>query len=120
LEKQQLIERLLERSSVPVQLHFGEGASSTYGEARRTRVFAKRHGVESVLLVTSNYHSYRSGWIFRRLLGGVEVISATPPPEDNWFDPEQVKPGSFAARIFRKEQLKFAAYYFAFGWRPYL
>jgi len=119
-EKERLVQSLLEQCSVPVRMYFDTEAPSTYEEALRTREFAKQHRIESILLVTSNYHSYRSRWVFSKVLGDVEIVSATMPPDDNWFSLEGVEPGTFAFRIYRKEQLKFAAYYLAFGWRLYL
>jgi len=118
-KKEELIKRLLEQSTAPIQMFFDTDASSTYEEALRVREFTEEHDIRSILLVTSNYHSLRSHWIFEKVLSGVKVISAPLPPEDNWFDPDEVEWGSFAHEIYRYEQLKVAAYYFAYGWRFY-
>ena len=117
--KAELIDSLRENSSFPITMDFDSGATSTFEEALRVREFAELHGIKSILLVTSNYHSYRSWWIFTRVLAGIKVVSAPLPPDSNWFSPIEVEKGSFAHEIYRSEQLKFAAYYFAYLWRRY-
>ncbi len=101
----------------PVRIRMGTVTSSTLEEALIVRDFVKVNEIRSILLVTSNFHSYRSWWIFRKILRGVRVISAPIPQEDSWFDPHKVEAGSFAHKICKLEQLKFALYYLLYGWR---
>jgi uncharacterized SAM-binding protein YcdF (DUF218 family) len=42
---------------------------STQGEARAVARLARRRGLDSVVVVTSRYHLFRAGMLFRRCLG---------------------------------------------------
>jgi uncharacterized SAM-binding protein YcdF (DUF218 family) len=55
--------------------------SSTYEEAAGLRAYASPHGLRSVLVVTSAYHSRRALWTLRRVMegSGVEVGVDAPP-----------------------------------------
>lgn len=67
--------------------------TSTYDEAEAVRDHAQQHGLRSILIVTSAYHSRRALWVFSRVLRdtGIKVglISATreqsPPPITWWL-----------------------------------
>jgi uncharacterized SAM-binding protein YcdF (DUF218 family) len=68
--------------------------SSTYDEATLLREYAHSHGLRSLLIVTSAYHSRRALWIFRKVFEGsgvnigIEVIAPgeqTPPPATWWL-----------------------------------
>jgi uncharacterized SAM-binding protein YcdF (DUF218 family) len=67
--------------------------TSTYDEAEAVRDHAQQHGLRSILIVTSAYHSRRALWVFSRVLRdtGIQVglISATreqsPPPITWWL-----------------------------------
>lgn len=50
-------------------------SGGTYGEAIRIRQYASTHRLESILIVTSAYHSRRALWTMRHVLGrsGIEV-----------------------------------------------
>jgi len=66
------------------------GSFSTRDEAKFIRDYleAEQPGWDSIVLVTSKYHSRRARWIFQRALGeNVEVVSK-PTPHDP-FRPEQ-------------------------------
>jgi uncharacterized SAM-binding protein YcdF (DUF218 family) len=55
---------------------------STYDEAVAVRQYAIEHNLKSVLVVTSQYHSRRALWTFRRVLGDAHIavgISPAPP-----------------------------------------
>jgi uncharacterized SAM-binding protein YcdF (DUF218 family) len=47
-----------------------EPLSNTYEESVRLSQFAKTNDVHSIIVVTSPYHSFRAGWIFRRVFAG--------------------------------------------------
>ena len=49
-------------------------ASSTLDEARLLLPVIRKHGVKKLLLVTSNYHTRRSGRIFRRAAPDLDVL----------------------------------------------
>ena len=69
--------------------------SSTWDEAVVVREYAKTHNLQSVLIVTSAYHSRRALWTFRTLLPdgfrvGVDPVPTgiqTPRPETWWLRP---------------------------------
>ncbi len=115
--KEKLLKEIRNEFSDRVEIHMASVTSSTLEEAFRVRDFVREHDVGAILLVTSNFHSYRSWWIFRKILRGVKVISTPIPQEDSWFSPDKVEAGSFAHKIYKLEQLKFALYYLMYGWR---
>jgi uncharacterized SAM-binding protein YcdF (DUF218 family) len=55
--------------------------SSTYEEAVSLRSFAASHGLRSILVITSAYHSRRALWTMRRVFEGsnIEVGVDAPP-----------------------------------------
>jgi uncharacterized SAM-binding protein YcdF (DUF218 family) len=67
--------------------------SSTYDEAQLLRDYAQQHGVRSILIVTSAYHSRRALWVFSKVLRDVGVqigLDAVPPgqqspPPETWW-----------------------------------
>jgi uncharacterized SAM-binding protein YcdF (DUF218 family) len=71
--------------------------SSTYEEAATLRAYAASHGLRSVLVVTSAYHSRRALWTLRRVLEGSNVavgvdappagVAESPAPATWWTRP---------------------------------
>lgn len=68
--------------------------SSTYEEAELVRQYAEAHGLRSVLIVTSAYHSRRALWVFSRVFGNtgirIGLVSVSPGdqsprPATWWF-----------------------------------
>ena len=68
--------------------------TSTYEEAEAMRVYAQQHGLHSILIVTSAYHSRRALWVFSRVfrdtgirvgLTSVKPGYQSPPPETWWL-----------------------------------
>lgn len=59
--------------------------SSTYDEALLVRDYAQAHGLRSILIVTSAYHSRRALWVFRRVCGesGISVGIDPAPTGEN-------------------------------------
>jgi uncharacterized SAM-binding protein YcdF (DUF218 family) len=109
----------LKKNPGNITLISDSGATSTYDEAIKTKQYCKELKITSLLLVTSSYHSYRAWWIFQKVLPGVKVISVPVPPESDWFSPEEAEKPGFAHEVFKREQVKFALYYFFYGWRIY-
>jgi uncharacterized SAM-binding protein YcdF (DUF218 family) len=113
-----------ERLDRTIQYREGRGAGSTYEEALETRRFIKklmheRTDINRLLLVTSPYHSYRAWWIFQKVLPAIDIVSTPVPFDKNWFSLEKLERGSKAEEVFRREQIKFLAYYLLYGWRIY-
>jgi uncharacterized SAM-binding protein YcdF (DUF218 family) len=67
--------------------------SSTHDEAEVVREYAQQHGLHSILIVTSAYHSRRALWVFSRVFRNtgirVGLISVPPgeesPPPATWW-----------------------------------
>jgi uncharacterized SAM-binding protein YcdF (DUF218 family) len=67
--------------------------AGTYEEAEVIRDYAQQHGLHSILIVTSAYHSRRALWVFSRVFRetGIRIglISARPgaesPPPATWW-----------------------------------
>lgn len=77
-----------------IELKQPGGVSSTFDEARLFRSFAQTHSVRRVIVVTSEFHTRRALWIFRRVLRTTPVIVAMCPVPDmkysaaNWWTRE--------------------------------
>jgi uncharacterized SAM-binding protein YcdF (DUF218 family) len=64
-------------------------------------------GVKRVLLVTSNYHTRRAGWIFRRAAPEMEIFVVAAP--DEYFRPEDWWKSREAEKTFAFEWMKTVA-----------
>lgn len=65
-----------------------ERADSTRDEALAIRDYLQEHKLDSVLLVTSRYHSMRAKKTFEQVLGNGYQVVSMPSPFD-LFDPDQ-------------------------------
>jgi uncharacterized SAM-binding protein YcdF (DUF218 family) len=75
----------LRREAVPAEriemLPATQAVSSTYDEGVQLRQYAAEHGLQSILVVTSAYHSRRSLWTLRRIFRGSGIqIGLDPVP----------------------------------------
>lgn len=69
---------------------------STYQNAIYTKLISEHYGFESILLVTSTYHSRRAAHIFRDVFGPNYAIWVQPSPPDLctvcwWLQPDQAR-----------------------------
>ena len=59
--------------------------TSTYEEAELVRAYAQEHGLHSILIVTSAYHSRRALWVFSRVFRNtgirIGLLGAAPGDE---------------------------------------
>jgi uncharacterized SAM-binding protein YcdF (DUF218 family) len=55
---------------------------STYEEAREVRAYAEANGVNSILVVTSSYHSRRALWTYRRVFSDSKIRIGLSPAGD--------------------------------------
>ena len=55
-------------------------ASITYEEALDAKKFVESRNINSMLLVTSFYHSLRAAWVFRRIMPNIKIVSAPVGP----------------------------------------
>lgn len=70
----EMVARVLANLGVPREaMALVKGGTSTYEEALILRKYVDDHSVRSVIVVTSNFHSRRARWIFRKVLGGRQV-----------------------------------------------
>jgi uncharacterized SAM-binding protein YcdF (DUF218 family) len=79
----ELAVRELNRQGVPsgkIQIIPG-GVMSTYDEALHLREYAISHGLRSILVVTSAYHSRRVWWTLRRVFAGSNLMIGVAPAE---------------------------------------
>ena len=116
--RERIAERLIYFGEM-LTFYEGKGAESTYEEALLTKEFAAENSINSIILVTSPYHSYRAHWIFSKVIPEAEIISTPVPFEDNWFNLEIIEESEEAKEIIKSEQIKFFAYYLLYGWRIY-
>lgn len=86
----------LQRAGVPAESIeiVPQQISSTYDEALRLRDYAQAHGLRSVMVVTSPYHSRRALWVWQRvfrdsgILVGLDPATAgqqSPSPATWWL-----------------------------------
>lgn len=68
---------------------------STYDEAEAAAAYSRTHAIQSMIVVTSPYHTRRARWVFERMLTplGVRVTvepaipsPSSPSPATWWFD----------------------------------
>ena len=90
------ISKDLESRGVPLAaiVRFAHRAENTIEEAEGLKVLVDQKGWHRVILVTSNYHTRRARYIFRKILPGnvsLEVASAPDPEFDpaNWWESRQ-------------------------------
>jgi len=60
--------------------------TSTYDETEVVRIYAQQHGLHSILIVTSAYHSRRALWVFTRVFRdtGIQIgLDAVPPGQQS-------------------------------------
>jgi uncharacterized SAM-binding protein YcdF (DUF218 family) len=104
--------RFAEQHGYPADyfISFPDDATSTRGEAQIFVPELRRLGAHSFLLVTSDYHTRRSGRFFRALAGDMEMRVIAAPDEvyrwDSWWRTRE------AQKIFFLEWAKTVSSYF--------
>ncbi len=107
---------LLERRGVPrsAVVVLPEVVTSTRDEARAVARYAREHGMRSVTLVTTSFHTRRARWIFRRTIAdsefAIHVAAAREPiyDEEDWYTTDE---GLIA---YLNETIKTLFYYLAY------
>lgn len=89
---------ILKKLGIPeaqlTELRHGTGVTSTNDEAVALRDYCRQHAVRNVIVVTSDMHSRRARFIFRRVLSGTGVNVMLSPVADrkygagNWWRSE--------------------------------
>ena len=91
----------------PLQLP--AGLNSTHAEAEYVGQYLRRQRINKILLVTSNFHTHRAAYLFRKVNPGLTVIAV--PAADPDFTPDAWWTYRDGRRTFLLEWLKtFAAY----------
>ncbi len=85
-------------------LHFEHHARSTAEEAKVIVKKLREMGVKRVILVTSNYHTRRSGSIFHRTAPEITFFVVAAP--DEFYDPDRWWKNREASKIFLYESMK--------------
>ena len=85
----ELIEHDLESRGVPATavVRFAHHGDNTSEEAEALRGFVVQRGWHHILLVTSNYHTRRARYIFRRVFPASVSVDVVPA-QDSDFDPD--------------------------------
>ena len=72
---------ILKKLGVPetglTELRHGRGVSTTFDEAIALRDYCRQHPIRKVIVVTSDLHSRRARFIFRKVLSGMHSIGVT-------------------------------------------
>lgn len=111
---QSVAEQLGVPSAAIVVVERSEG--STFSEARRVLDFVARQGVETILLVTSKFHTRRAGVIYRHLAGDRLRIITRPARYDR-FEPESWWRDRMSTRRVLIEYQKFLLFELYDRWR---
>ena len=83
--------------------------NSTQAEAEYVGNYLKQQGIHKILLVTSNYHTHRAAYLFRKTNPWLQVVSVAAP--DPAFNPDSWWTFRDGRRTFLLEWAKtFAAY----------
>lgn len=101
-------EKELVRCGVPLQaiIRLPFLKSGTVYDALAVRKYVDKHNIHSILLVTSDYHTSRTLWIFQRVFKQLPVtIGIEPTPSSS----------SYISSV-ASEYIKFAYYLIRFGW----
>ncbi len=114
------VEVLSSRGIAPENIvRLGKEVGSTHDEARALASFLVWHPGARVLVPTSDFHTRRARWVFRRILGRqADHVTFVSLPSDGfrmetWWRTDQ----GFSAIV--SENLKFAFYLVRYGRLPY-
>lgn len=105
----ELIERDLVSDGVPARaiVPFPEHATHTVTEALALRDLCRARGWRRVLVVTSNYHTRRARYIFRKLFPmSIEVLVIAAPDQD--YNPDAWWHSREGVKIFFTESVGYA------------
>jgi uncharacterized SAM-binding protein YcdF (DUF218 family) len=88
LSTSELMRRQAIRHKIPESaLLFERDSTSTAEQARYLRPVLERRGVRRAIIVTSSYHTRRTGYLFRRIFTGSSVETRIYPVQKDIFSP---------------------------------
>lgn len=102
----ELMQRDLEARGVPHQaiIPFAHDARDTIEEVEGIAKFAQQHGWKRVMIVTSNYHTRRTGYICHRIFpSDVHVLVESAPDHD--YDPDSWWRTRVGLKVFFHESM---------------
>lgn len=70
-------------------LLFEENSTSTAEQARLLRPILEQRGFRRAIIVTSNFHTRRTRYLFRHVFAGSPVESRIYPVHDDFFSPDR-------------------------------
>lgn len=94
-----LVERGVPREKI---VSFSHDASSTIEEAEALESFVKAHHWKSVVIVTSNYHTRRTRYIYGKIFPA-EIKVSVAGAKDGEFDPERWWEKRQSIKLFTRE-----------------
>ena len=83
--------------------------NSTRTEAVFVGTHLKQHDIDKILLVTSNYHTHRAAYLFRKMNPGLDVIAIAAADPD--YDPNSWWTNRMGQKTFVMEWIKTVATY---------
>lgn len=107
-----LIPAILRKAGVPPEALVplpGE-VDGTLGEGEMLNKYLKENGGNSVLVVTTNWHTRRAGWILQKKVGGRATIEMLPAPCAG-FSPESWWKSPSGLEMITAEYLKIIWYW---------
>jgi uncharacterized SAM-binding protein YcdF (DUF218 family) len=89
-----------------------QAAYNTHGEAVKVREYAEKHGLRSLIFVTSPYHTRRAWWTLRQVFDGSGIVLGldAPPPGRESPEPWRWWLKSDGWKLVLGEYLKFIYY----------
>lgn len=90
-------------------LEMPPSVNSTRTEAVFVGRYLKEHDIHKILLVTSNYHTHRAAYLFRKMNPGLNVVAI--PANDPDFEPNSWWTYRMGQKTFVMEWMKTVASY---------
>jgi uncharacterized SAM-binding protein YcdF (DUF218 family) len=109
--------RVLRGGGVPadaIRVLPGEVVKNTHDEALRVRDYVRTHPVRRITVVTTAYHTARTRWTFRRVLGGSGVEVRMAVSEDPRFTEANWYLNDDGIKMYMSELCKFIYYRIAY------
>jgi uncharacterized SAM-binding protein YcdF (DUF218 family) len=109
--------QILMRGGVPadaIRVLPGEVVKNTHDEALRVQDYVRTHPVRRITVVTTAYHTARTRWTFRRVLGGLEVEVRMAASEDPRFTEANWYLNGDGIKMYISELFKFTYYRIAY------
>jgi uncharacterized SAM-binding protein YcdF (DUF218 family) len=96
----------------------GNGVTSTYDEAKATKIFLYENGYQSILLVTSKWHSKRAHLTFESVLKSDKINIITEASKYDTFEPDSWWRNEPDAELVLGEYLRLLYYFVTFRILP--